>query len=313
MKRSFASACVGAVIAAVAVTGCTAATAGPAEGDRQRAGNAQDGRDALRELTDAERIELQRAEQLLAKTCMEKAGFRYWLGPLPTVDDLAGSGYVLTDVAWAREHGYGSRLHERSRQARRDDPNIAYANSLPRTERVRYDRTLSGGPASEMLSARLPGGGTVRTPRRSCLAEAKDRLYGDFATWFQAEKTATNVTSLYVPDLVEDQRFVDAVEMWSACMRRKGHDYADPPQVRRKLPQRVKGLSRDEAFAVEAELAVAEAACATRTPLAGTARRLEDEYRAEELAPYADEITAYRRMSLEALARAEDITGGSTD
>ncbi|GAA2114029.1 hypothetical protein [Streptomyces synnematoformans] len=302
MKRSPAYVCLAAAITVGAAGGCTAATSA----DRPDPGRSGP---MARELTHREQIQLQRAEALLVKECMAGEGFSYWVGPLPTVDDLKAGGYLVTDVDWASRHGYGGRLSERLPRLQREDPNHAYANGLPRKERLRYDETLNGALSAGMLSVELPTGGTVRTPRHSCLTEAKERLYGDFATWFTAEKVATNVTELFVPDLVRDRRFADAVGEWSTCMREAGHTYADPPAIRAKLPALTKGLSSDKAHAVEVRLAVAEARCATGTPLAATARALEKEYRGKRLGAYRDEIATYRQMSLAALARAEDITG----
>ncbi|MCX4906001.1 hypothetical protein [Streptomyces sp. NBC_00878] len=305
---AFASGCLAAVIVTFTAAGCTTS----AEAGSQRKGQSESkSRGQARELTDAEQVLLQRAEALLVKKCMEAEGFKYWLGWLPTVDDLKGGGYVLTDVGWAKKHGYGSRLKDKLQDVQRDDPNSAYANALPKEERVRYSKTLEGGPSSGMLTAELPAGGTVQTPRDSCQADAKGRLYGNFETWFRAEKTATNLSALYVPDLIKDKRFVNAVKDWSACMREAGHDYADPPEIRERLSKVTKGLSTEKAFAAEVDLAVAEATCATETPLADTARTLQTEYRDKKLQRYGDDIATYQRMRLDALARAEDITGST--
>ncbi|MCH0543283.1 hypothetical protein I3F58_27780 [Streptomyces sp. MUM 203J] len=316
-RRALAVGVAGATVAGLAVTGC-ADTGNPSGPVRPRShaasGNApnQDRAPQGRELDDSERILLQRAEQTLVKRCMEKAGFTYWVGPLPTVDDLKGGGYVLTDVEWARKHGYGSRLDEKAQAAQRNDRNHAYANALPRQEYVRYSRTLEGGPSSKMLTVELPTGDIIRTPRESCLADAKGRLYGDFATWFRAEKIATNVNSLYVAHLIGDKRFVSALADWSTCMREAGHDYEDPTEVRERLPGLTEDMTNEKAFAAEVQLAVAEATCATETPLADTARALESEYRAKKLGPYREDIATHRRMSHAALSRAGDITGATT-
>ena len=308
MKRVFAVACVGAVVVAVTAAGCTAS----AGHDSGRADAATGPRTPGRELTDAEQILVQRAEAQLVKKCMENKGFTYWARTAVTVDDLKGGGYVLTDVAWAKRNGYGSRLADRLQDVQRDDPNNRYANALPRQDRIHYSKALEGGPSNGMLTAELPGGGTVSTPRHSCQTEAKSRLYGDFATWFRAEKTATNLSPLYVPALMRDQRFVRAVEQWSTCMRGVGHPYADPPAVRRALPSLGKRMSSEQAFAAEVDLAVAEATCARTTPLAETARSLDAEYRDRKLGRYTADIATYRRMALDALARAQDITGSTT-
>ncbi|GAA2485484.1 hypothetical protein GCM10010393_15630 [Streptomyces gobitricini] len=296
--------CAAALMVGAAATGCGAAAVGPS-------GNSASPRPKARELTDAEQILIQRAEQTLVKKCVEEAGFKYWIGRLPTVDELKGTGYVLTDVDWAKRNGYGTRLQEKLQTIQRSDPNNTYARSLSQEERVRYSTALEGGPSSGMLTVELPGGGTVQTPRDSCQVEAKRKLYGDFETWFQTEKTATNLSRVYVPVLLKDQRFVDAVEKWSACMREADHDYASPQEIRKRLPEVTKGMGRDEAFAQEVKLAVAEARCATRTPLSETALALQNEYRAKQPQQYRDAVVTYQHMSLAALQRAEDIVGSS--
>ncbi|MEV7889911.1 hypothetical protein [Streptomyces sp. NPDC088357] len=294
------------------VAGCTTSTSDQSDPSQPQKGTAAKSYTTQgRELTDAEQILVQRAEQILVKKCMEGQGFKYWVWLLPTVDDLKGSGYVLTDVDWAKEHGYGSKLREKALKAQQNDPNHAYANGLLEKERVRYSKALEGALSSGLLTAELPGGGAVQTPRESCRADAKDQLYGNFETWFRAEKTATNLTSLYVPDLVKDESFVNAVKRWAACMHKAGHDYTDPPEIREKLSKLAQGLSDEKAYATEAELAAAEAACANETSLANTARTLQTEYRDKKLQRYSEDIATYQRMSLDALARAEDITGST--
>ncbi|NJP99579.1 hypothetical protein [Streptomyces zingiberis] len=261
----------------------------------------------LRELTTREEILVDRAEQLLVKACMERAGFRFWVTPVESADHRKGSGFVLDDVRWAREFGYGGQLRRDAEKARRDGPNTTYVNALTPRERGRYRETLDGTPSKGMLSAALPGGGTVETPRESCQARAKDELYGDFETWFRAEKVATNLTPLYVPDLSADKRFTRALSAWSACMERKGRSYADPFEVREDLGRLTAGLSGTAAHGVEVDLAVDEAACARSSSLADTARTLEDEYRARKTRRFSDDIATFRRMRLTASDRARDI------
>lgn len=308
MKSAFVAACTAALIVAFTAASCTTSTddqSGPAQQQRDTATKST--RSQGQELTAAEEILVRRAEQLLIKECMADKGYPYRIGPLPTVDDLKGNGTFLTDVGWARRNGYGSRLEAKAQQI--DDPNGAYANALPREDATRYTDALLGSPSSAMLTAELPSGGTVRTPRDSCLADARGRLYGDFETWFRAEKAATNLTPLYAADLAKNRRFTDAVEQWSVCMRAAGHAYATPAKAREGLPKLTRGLNEKRAFAVEVRLAVAEATCAGRTSLTRTTRALEAEYRQKVLARYGDAVATYQRMNLDALARAEEITG----
>ncbi len=304
MKRGFASVWLGAIVAAAAVAGCAAGGEGSARGEGRQVGAGE-----VRDLTDAEQIVVDRATQLLVRECMEEAGFRYWPEPVAGVDERRGGGYVLDDVGWARRHGYGTRLQEKALAAQKNDRNHAYANALPEARRVRYSKTLDGDPSAAVLTVELPAGGTVQTPRHGCRAEAKGTLYGDFPAWFRAEKTATNLTPLYVPDLLADERFGTARTAWSACMRARGHDYADPARIRERLPRLTRGLSEAKAHAVEVELAVAEARCATEeTSLVRTARALEREYRGG-LREYRDDVADHRRMQHAALERAEELCG----
>ena len=81
--------------------------------------------------------------------------------------------------------------------------------------------------------------------------------------------------------------------------------------ARRSCRNSPAGSNEPEAYAVEVGLAVAEATCATTTPLAETARALDTGYREKRLARYSGEIAAYRQMRLGALDRAERITGST--
>ncbi|MER6597250.1 hypothetical protein [Streptomyces parvus] len=291
-------------------TGCTADTAGRAS-TPDTVGTDARGRSQGREPTYADRILLRRAEEALVKKCMLEKGFKYWVWHIPTIDELKGGGYVLTNVGWAKEHGYGSRFEKKLLTTQRDDPNHEYVNALARKDRVLYSKALEGDASRGVVTAELPGGGAVQMPRDGCRSEAEGRLYGDVETWFKAEKAATNLTALYVPDLLKDRRFESALTAWSACMREVGHNYADPPEIRAKLPGLKRGLSTEKAYAIEVELATAEATCATETPLADTARTLQTEYRAEKLKPYSEDIAAYQRMTSSALGRAVGIVGST--
>ncbi|MFJ6074289.1 hypothetical protein ACIQFU_26245 [Streptomyces sp. NPDC093065] len=271
-----------------------------------------DGSGPVRDLTTAEEAVLDRAEGLLVRQCMAEAGFSFWPAAEDGTAEREGFGYVLDDVGWARKYGYGGQFAKKAEKARRSGPNVSYLNSLPRNRRMRYDATLGGRLAEDALTVELPQGGTVRTPRDGCRAAAQGELYGDFATWFRVQAIATNLTPLFVPDLVRDKRFREAVGAWSACMRTKGHDYPDPPAVRAELPALTEGLDDAEAHAVEVRLAVDEATCATTTRLAATGRALEREYRAEKTVRYREDVRTYQRLRLSALARAHEIVHDAT-
>ncbi|MET7378424.1 hypothetical protein ABZT08_06295 [Streptomyces sp. NPDC005526] len=294
-----------AVLTFAGAVGCGAADGG----GHVRAARGQQG--PVREPTASEEALLDRAEKVLIKTCMAKAGFRFWVAGVPDPEEREGQGYVIDDVAWARRHGLGGQFERDAAKARRGGPNATYVRTLSVKRRTDYNTALAGSPEQGTLSVRLPGGGTVGTPRHSCRTAAEDELYGDFPKWFRVSTISANLTPLYVPDLLADRRFVKAVRAWSACMRGRGLRYADPAGVRRELPALTAGLSDARAHAVEVPLAVAEATCARASSLADTARGLEREYRARRTARYDADVTACRRMQLAALARARQITGAT--
>jgi hypothetical protein len=286
--------CMAAGIAVLAVPGCTGSTGRVAHSE-------------LRDLSNREQVIVDRGTEILVQRCMERKGFRYWTEPVASAAARAGQGYVLHDVGWARKYGYGTRLDAEVVRAGFHDRNDAYARTLAKPDLVRYNTALEGTPSRGMVTVHLPTGGTVMTTRDGCQAEAESRLYGDAAKWFRARKIAENVTGLYAPDILKDKRFKAALRKWAACMRRAGHPYSSPSEIRRELPLLTKHRSPADAHATEVRTAVAEAECANSTPLYRTARALEAEYRNRKLGRYRDDITTYQRMNLTALDRAKPL------
>ncbi|MEV0779570.1 hypothetical protein [Streptomyces sp. NPDC050428] len=286
--------------------GCVVGSENPKETEQPRKGEAVDvAGERVRDLTVAEEIEIDRAERELVEKCMERQGHPYWPVPVAGVEQRKVGVYVVDDVDWARRYGYGRPLEIAAEKARRSDPNAAYYNALPKKERIRYSRALEGDFA-DTISVELPAGGTVQTPREGCLAEARERLYVDYPTWFRAEKTVTGLTPLYVPRIHRDTRLVTAVTAWSRCMNESGNPFKNPDEIRQKRDSLVKGMNASQAQRAEVKLAVAEAECARETSLGETARSLEGEYRKKTLNDYPEEFANYRQMRMTALSRARN-------
>ncbi|MFJ6656384.1 hypothetical protein ACIQNG_08480 [Streptomyces sp. NPDC091377] len=296
MRRTVTALGTGAVIALCALTACTVpATTDPAA--------------SAPELTATQQDRIERAEEQLVQTCMTGHGFRYWPEPPAGDAEEHGTDFVLDDIARARAQGYGSRVQRGLLARRQRGPNATYRESLSARDRARYSATLAGDPADGALTAELPTGGTLVTPRGGCRATAQQELYGDRAAWFRANGIAMNLTPLWVPALVEDPRFTEALTAWSACMRGKGHSFADPRAVRTALPRLTEGQREAKAYATEVRLAVAEATCARDSALADTARALKPVYVARARARYGEELALHGRLQRAALARAEDLIG----
>lgn len=260
----------------------------------------------VRDLTVAEEVEVDRAEEKLVEQCMERQGHRYWPVPVAGIAERKAGAYVVDDVDWARKYGYGRSFDIAAEEVRRSHPSITYPNSLPEQERIRYSRALDGD-FGDAISVDLPAGGTVRTPRGGCYVEARERLYGDYPTWIRVKKTVTGLTPLYVPRILRDERLVTAVKAWSRCMNESGHSFKSPDEIRQKRDSLVEGMNASQAQSAEVKLAVAEAECARRTSLGKTARSLEAEYRDKTLREYPEEFATYRQMRMSALSRARNL------
>ncbi|MGW2283473.1 hypothetical protein [Streptomyces phaeochromogenes] len=258
-------------------------------------------------LTDADRAVTSRAEALLVQTCMKRKGHRYWVTAPLDEDETRSFGYVMDDVAWAQAHGYGSRIKQKVLRAKKNDRNLSYRAGLATRAARTYVTDLAGGPGSEIMTVRLPAGGQIRLATGGCEGEAVRKLYGEPERWFRADRIATNLTPLYVPDLVADQRFKTAQSRWAACMRAAGHPYRTPADIRSALPEVTSGLSAAQAYRTEVRLAVAEATCARRTGFGDTLRALEEEHSAPVRERYRAEITERDQLERAALRRAEQI------
>ncbi|MFF3840329.1 hypothetical protein [Streptomyces sp. NPDC001930] len=295
MTSTFVRSCAAALFLVAVATGCAERPA-PAE------------KPVPAEVTDADRALLRHTEQLLVERCMTERGFSYRVGPRPTPDESFTVGYLLSDVGWARKHGYGSRIKARVLEARKDDPNQRYQDGLPPDRRDAYLTALGGGPKARHLSVRVPGGGTISRSLGGCEETAMNRLYGDPATWFRVSKIATNLTPLYVAELSRAPEFTGAQRAWATCLRAAGLDHPTPAALKDALPVATAGLTEAEAFATEVRFATAEAECARSSGFARTGsalvRRAVDGLRGA----YGAELDAYARLEHAALDRARALT-----
>ncbi|MEZ7157249.1 hypothetical protein OIE82_16070 [Streptomyces althioticus] len=258
----------------------------------------------VRDLTNEEAVEIERAEQRLIRTCMRDKGFPYWEFPVIGVDEQKSGNYVIESVRWARTYGYGREFDERAERIRTSHRTVRHQNALPREERARYTRALDGDYRDRM-TVDLPGPlGTVETPRGGCTNEARAKLYGDAEAWYTARRTVESVLPLYAQDLKRDRRFTDALGRWADCMSGAGRPFDSPDDLRRTRAAAVEGMPDAEADAYDRKLAVTEATCAVESSLGAVVRALEGEYRARTLKPYRDQWDTYRKMRLHALRQA---------
>ncbi|WP_051796270.1 hypothetical protein [Streptomyces sp. NRRL S-87] len=252
---------------------------------------------APRPPTEAELDLLHDARELLLRDCMRAEGFVYRPVPRRPLADARDFPLVVTDVAWARRHGYGGDLRRAAERLARDDPNQRYFRGLDPARRARA-LVAANGARPDGPTVRTPDGARLGRSADGCQSDADRRLYGDLARWFRARSTLTSLTALTDDRVAADPDYARALQPWSACMRDRGHAFAGPAAVRDTFP-----LPRG----AELPLAVDEAVCARSSGLAGTVERL---HRTHELRLHrqyrADVADAYRLQSA-ALPRARAV------
>ncbi|NUP19432.1 MAG: hypothetical protein HOZ81_25770 [Streptomyces sp.] len=244
------------------------------------------------------------AEQLLMRDCMERHDFKVWLiRPEEVPEDvLREFPYVITDVDWAKKHGYGSDLQRQAAALAAADPNKRYFRSLSPSDMSRATTALHGS-STAWLEARLPQGGVMRRSSTGCVSEAERRLYGDLRKWYQVNKVADQLTSLRVQRVVSDPRFDQGVARWATCMRDRGYSYARPTEARKAAMARSSRTDR----AHEIELATTEAICARESGFAVVIQQLEEQYRRELSVQYRSDLETKRALELAALPRAREM------
>jgi hypothetical protein len=261
-----------------------------------------------REPTPTELSALDQAEKIRVSQCMQRHGIPYVVVPSAPAPLQRAFPYVIDDIAWARENGLGEQAQSQLMRTRGADPNEEYFRSLPPERRIAVRAALVGDrPVG--LSVTLPTGDVVTASDHSCIAEAQRRLYGDLPLWFRARVITSNLQQLYVPKVMADARFQQAVGRWAECMRQAGFQYPSPERLHEALPQITAGRSQVAAHDVEVQLAVAEATCAIKTPLGAVARELDHRYGDAVRNQYRAEIQARRRLQLAALPLAYRVIG----
>ncbi|MGJ5760664.1 hypothetical protein [Streptomyces galbus] len=234
---------------------------------------------------------------------MRRKGFDYQPvkeNPVPQAREFP---YVLDDVAWAREHGYGSGIQHALSELRRTDANQRYFRGLPAGRRAAALAAANGSPPLT-VTARAPDGMVYQRSPAGCQSQADATLYGNLQEWFRAKVTADALTEIRHAKVSGDPRFAKALKPWSACMRAAGHPAASPADLRAAAGSRTPPLARGEEIA----LAVTEARCARGSGLAETARALDLQYARSLARQYHRAVRSYRELQLNALSRARDLT-----
>lgn len=252
---------------------------------------------SVQPLTAQEKSILHRAEQVLLQACMADSGYAYVMTEEEPASFLRRFPYVVDDLSWAREHGFGNDVRDEVRQRAENDPNKRYFGSLSAADKAKALAAVNGERPVGLI-ATSPAGVEMTRSDRGCTSQLEKKLYGELQTWFRA-KTVTD--GLHVPrrQLVSaDPGFQAALSDWARCMADRGYSFADPARVHEAF--RVRGPE-------EISAAVAEATCAQSTGFASVTRGLDAHYEALQGQRYGREIADRLRLERAALPLARAV------
>ncbi|MER5890062.1 hypothetical protein ABT160_40085 [Streptomyces sp. NPDC001941] len=294
--------CASLAVLASAAVGVHSAVPPPGPGTTPRA----DG-PAVRPTT-AEADLLHRAEQLLVRDCMRRAGFRYWPTPPRPGSGYRDFPYGIDDPAWAARHGYGRDVVRLLDRAEAASPQRRYLDGIGEQRRRAYGTALNG-PAPQGLSMTGPLGGTLTRSDQGCVTESWRRLYGDAQEFFRGNETLRQLQSLRTGRVLADPNYLAAAKRWSACVAGSGQTAPNPSALRAGRL----ALDEPDAEARDVAAATAEARCARSTGLATTARAVERARTAELEARYGPDLRRLWGLQASALPRARDVVARDVD
>ncbi|HEU5160075.1 MAG TPA: hypothetical protein VFU43_23965 [Streptosporangiaceae bacterium] len=249
---------------------------------------------------------LHRASERLIARCMARHGFAYAEQPPPSAPEQ-DFHYVLDDVGWAREHGYGTLL---GRPGGWDhDANFGNLAKLTPERQRAWQRTLLG--SGRGLAVDLPGFGRVSAPDNGCTAEARRTLYGDLAGWYRARRIVDHFDSYVAGQVSGAAEYRAGLAAWAACARKRGYAASSPRELRELIARQTPRFAGERAGGREVAAAEAEAKCATSTGFSQTIGALERRYRPEIERRFARELDALKSFERRAIPRARQTLAGT--
>ena len=170
-------------------------------------------------------------------SCMAAAGFEYI--PIDSVTfqdamDSLASAPGVSDEEFVTQYGYGLTTLPPKVSFGAGEENAAILNDLTPADQTAYTRTLLGDDfdATFVIMLELedlePAGGCTKT----AIEEV-----------FTAEQLSPNFQNPFDVLVNTDQRMVDALKNWSACMKDAGYDYEIPEDAEDELIERFDALT----------------------------------------------------------------------
>ncbi|MFF4627747.1 hypothetical protein [Streptomyces griseorubiginosus] len=260
-----------------------------------------------RSLTPAEDARLLYAEDLIVHACMARSGLRFVAEPLAASSrPAAEQRYGTADVAAARAHGYGyseTPAGQRQAEAMSRDPNEAYQRTLSADAQRVYETALYGTP-DRRSQVELPDGQGLVISTEGCVAEARERLYGDdLRGYLVSQHVSANLEGHIAQDVRETAAYRSALDGWRACMMNRGFSVATPQEAR----QRGETAAREGGRAAEIRVAVADAECGQGHRLLATAVALEQDRLVDAGPELVALVREFRICRLASLPKAREL------
>lgn len=169
--------------------------------------------------------------------CMKDQGFDYVPSdPIAAEAALTGRSN-LTDSEFEELFGYGiSTLYDRG--TRQSDPNAEMRQGLSEADRRAYDRALFGDNPGETFRLAVDTGDFTKLG--GCTKSATDTLFGGSELLTTLQRKLDELDD----SIVEDQRFVKALERWTECMRAEtGESYEDSEAVEEDILEQFRAIA----------------------------------------------------------------------
>ncbi|MEU9875919.1 hypothetical protein [Streptomyces phaeochromogenes] len=236
--------------------------------------------------TDRQVARLFRARAVLTASCMKRFGHR-WPVPTETAPDTGtlnpantAHRYGITDARLAARYGYHPAPGSAPSRSKEKSP-----GPKPGPEEMLLLTGLrdDGTPAGKDERGRaIPTGG--------CQGEATAALSGDPEKIGNRELVGTINIGSY-SDSQKDPRVVEVFRAWSRCMKRQGHQYADPTQVPGKDPE----FTGPKATRAEIALAETDVRCKRGTNVIGVWSSVDAAYQRRAMSAKTRELAAVKR------------------
>ncbi len=249
------------------------------------------------------------AQHEIAEACMQALGWDLEFGreTAEQIEDLISAvmtpaeSWMFDNLAEAAANGYGIE----SFIANKSSPNTSVAASgaseveeMSPADQARYQTDLFGSE-NERIEIVTLDGGEMSVPGGGCFGEAQRAIWGDVPAYYRLRDLSGQAESEAWQLTIDSPAVEAALASWSSCMKKHGHDLADPT------------ASLDLASQVgnEDALAPVDVACKTDSELPaafGTEFKLAADY---VLSDYASGLEEYRGLEAAATARARTYVG----